>query len=148
MADVERERVTALWREAAATVEQADALEHVRRQRDELQAECGRLREQLDATRETLERIQANAEAWHGVPPPDSGHVRALAVIAGWCRAALGVEGEPPMECGARKVLHVEGEEDARVYYCSQPAGHAGPHVERDLMWPESGVEGEQGGTR
>lgn len=37
----------------------------------------------------TLGRIVENAEAWHGPPPDDSGHVRALAVIAGWGRAEL-----------------------------------------------------------
>jgi hypothetical protein len=46
-----------------------------------------------------LEGIAANAEDWHG-PPPDMGHVRALAVIATTARSALDqaacVGGETP----------------------------------------------------
>lgn len=42
----------------------------------------------LGAAREALRAIAENAEAWHG-PPPDMGHVRALAVIATTARGAL-----------------------------------------------------------
>jgi hypothetical protein len=42
----------------------------------------------------TLARIVFNAESWHGPPPDDSGHVRALAVIAKWGRDALAGVGE------------------------------------------------------
>jgi len=38
---------------------------------------------------EALERIRDNALSWHGPVPEDSGHARALAVIAQWCDDAL-----------------------------------------------------------
>jgi hypothetical protein len=44
--------------------------------------------------RDALTRIVANAEAWHG-PLADTGHERALAVIAQWGRAVL-EEGQQP----------------------------------------------------
>jgi hypothetical protein len=73
----------------------------LRRERDE--AHTGYLREidaiseryerRVERLREQLERIADNAESWHGYLPPDNapgaGHVRALAVIATWARAAL-----------------------------------------------------------
>lgn len=40
----------------------------------------------LSEAEKALEAIARNAEDWHGPPPEDSGHVRALAVIAGWAR--------------------------------------------------------------
>ena len=61
---------------------------------DTLRAKDGAL---ASATAETerlrgvLWRIQSNARSWHGPPPDDSGHVRALAVIAEWCDEALAV---------------------------------------------------------
>lgn len=72
----------------------------------------------LDAERETvvqlrqaLERVRENARAWHG-PQPDMGHVRALAVIATWCDAAL--EGpapatEPPLRVAKATMERVVG---------------------------------------
>jgi hypothetical protein len=39
----------------------------------------------------TLARIVENAEDWHG-PREDTGHEKALAVIAAWAREALGAQ--------------------------------------------------------
>lgn len=52
--------------------------------RDEVGAEAER-----DRLREEMERIKANAISWHGIEPENSGHVRALKVIAQWCDDAL-----------------------------------------------------------
>jgi hypothetical protein len=41
-----------------------------------------------------LERVRENAKAWHGSEGLDTGHARALAVIAEWCDAALSAREE------------------------------------------------------
>jgi hypothetical protein len=89
VADVERERVTALWREARAALEDelawdfggATARENV----NWLLAECGRLREQLDAARQAMVSVMKFIDAADFRLPVD---------ILGRVRAALGVEGE------------------------------------------------------
>jgi hypothetical protein len=68
--------------------------------------------------------------AWHLLN--EALHELATAILRAW-----GFGGVEPMECGARYVFRVAGEEDARVYYCSQPIGHSGAHVELELMWPQ-----------
>ncbi len=57
------------------------------------------------------------------------------------CQTCGRVAAWKEMECGARYVFRVAGEEDPRVYYCSQPSGHSGAHVERELMWPAASSE-------
>jgi hypothetical protein len=88
MADVEQERLTALWREAAAAVDEVDARKlraalvaavngnwvgadqawALIREWDKNEAECGRLREQLDARRATENAARAALAA---LPPLD-----------------------------------------------------------------------------
>jgi hypothetical protein len=89
-------RITELWRAAADALEnprdplhgwEAAAIENAR-----LLAECGRLREQLDAARQALEQIA------HGNPPDDVWDFNVASSGVEWAgkiaRAALGVEGE------------------------------------------------------
>jgi hypothetical protein len=92
MADVERERVTALWRDAAAALEQDadDAWTYSEEPFAPLHigpcAECGRLREQLDAARQALREIAGH-----------DGHTAfeyCVPMMVEAARAALGVEGE------------------------------------------------------
>lgn len=51
-------------------------------------AALDRLAARVQTLEQALGRIQLNAVSWHG-PPPDLGHVRALAVIAQWAEEAI-----------------------------------------------------------
>jgi hypothetical protein len=51
--------------------------------------ELERLAADAERLRDALDQIAENAEAWHGPPPENSGHVRSLAVIAKTARAVL-----------------------------------------------------------
>jgi hypothetical protein len=112
MADLEQERVTALWREAAAALDQPQVRDEwpaftenfyrdtttrqwVYRWSDarivvagEDCAGCGRLREQLDATREALKQIEFYPVDVNVQAAEDLYDVKEIA------RAALGVVGE------------------------------------------------------
>lgn len=55
----------------------------------ELRAQLSAATTERDEAWDTLWRIANNAEAWHGPPEPETGHVRALRVIGEWARAAL-----------------------------------------------------------
>lgn len=56
--------------------------------------ELDSLRARLGETEDALRRIAENAESWHGVRPENSGHVRALDVIAQWARAVIDGSGD------------------------------------------------------
>ena len=52
------------------------------------EARCARLQQ-------ALARVRENAKAWHGSEGLDTGHARALAVIAEWCDEALAGQDTP-----------------------------------------------------
>jgi hypothetical protein len=94
VADVEQERVTALWREAAAALDPTEGEDYIDSSQSHiaaLEAERDRLREQLDAARQALTEIAERGEYFARSGPR---HPQNAGILANLARAALGVEGE------------------------------------------------------